>query len=149
LDDRRELEKKLRRLTSKDASSRAEEFLAKAVEIGPVRLVAGVLAGAPADAAKEAASTLIAAHGDVVALFASNEGGKAAFYAGAGEDAVKAGAHAGELVRAVAKLVGGGGGGKADFAQAGAGSAAGLEKAVAAAAGLLTEMMQKERGNGK
>ena len=141
LDDRRELEKKLRQYTSKDASARAAEFLAGAVEVGPVRLVTGLLAGAAADAVKEAASSLIAAHPDVVAVLATDEGGKATFYAGAGEEAVKAGAHAGNLVRAVAKAVGGGGGGKADFAQAGAKTAEGLEEALAKAGEALEKTM--------
>ncbi len=133
LDERRELEKRLRQFTSKDASARAAELLEGAVEVGPVRLVTGVLEGATAEAVKEAASSLIAAHPDVVAVFATDEGGKATFYAGAGEAAVKAGAHAGNLVREVAKVLGGGGGGKADFAQAGAKTAEGLEGALAKA----------------
>jgi alanyl-tRNA synthetase len=141
LDDRRELEKKLRQYTSRDASARAAELLAGAVKVGPVRLVTGLLAGAAADAVKEAASSLIAAHPDVVAVFATDEGGKATFYAGAGEEAVKAGAHAGNLVRAVAKAVGGGGGGKADFAQAGAKTAEGLEEALGKTDSILRAMI--------
>jgi alanyl-tRNA synthetase len=100
-----------------------------------------LLAGAAADAVKEAASSLIAAHPDVVAVFATDEGGKATFYAGAGEEAVKAGAHAGNLVRAVAKAVGGGGGGKADFAQAGAKTAEGLEEALGKTDSILRAMI--------
>jgi alanyl-tRNA synthetase len=142
LDDRRELEKKLRQYTSKDASARAAELLEGAAKVGPVRLVTGVLPGATADAVKEAASSLIAAHPDVVAVFATDEGGKATFYAGAGEEAVKAGAHAGNLVREVAKALGGGGGGKADFAQAGAKAAEGLQEALAKAPQALAVMVK-------
>jgi alanyl-tRNA synthetase len=142
LDDRREVEKKLRRFTSKDASARAAELLAGAVKVGPVRLVTGVLAGAAADAVKEATSNLISAHADVVAVLATDEGGKATFYAGAGEAALEAGAHAGNLVREVAKAVGGGGGGKADFAQAGAKTAEGLEEALAGTAAALNKMVE-------
>ncbi len=142
LDDRRELEKKLRQYTSKDASARATGLLEGAVKVGSVRLVTGLLAGAAADAVKEAASSLIAAHPDVVAVFATDEGGKATFYAGAGGEAVKAGAHAGNLVREVAKVVGGGGGGKADFAQAGARTAEGLAEALAQAVPVLEAMVR-------
>ncbi len=141
LDERRELEKKLRQFTSKDASARATELLESAVKVGPVRLVTGVLAGATADAVKEAASALIASYADVVAVFATDEGGKATFYAGAGDEAVKAGAHAGNLVREVAKAMGGGGGGKADFAQAGAKTAEGLKEALAKTESILDAMM--------
>ncbi|UCH78354.1 MAG: alanine--tRNA ligase [Candidatus Coatesbacteria bacterium] len=141
LDDRRELDKKLRRLTSQEATAHAAELLASAAQVGPVRLVTGLLAGASADAVKEAASSLISAHGDVVALFASDEGGKATIFAGAGAEAIAAGAHAGNLVRDVAKALGGGGGGKPDFAQAGAKTAEGLEEALAQAERLLSEMI--------
>jgi alanyl-tRNA synthetase len=145
LDDRRELEKRLRQFTSREASARASELLAAAVRVGPVRLVTGLLAGATADAVKEATSSLIAEHGDVVAVLATAEGGKATLYAGAGEAALKAGVHAGNLVREVAKAVGGGGGGKADFAQAGAKTAEGLEKALAGAAVVLSPMLSKTK----
>ena len=141
LDERRELEKRLRQFTSKDASARAAEFLEGAVKVGRVRLVTGVLAGATADAVKEATSALIASHNDVVAVLATDEGGKATFYACAGEEAVEAGAHAGNLVREIAKVVGGGGGGKADFGQAGAKTAEGLEEALGQAAAILRAVL--------
>jgi len=141
LDDRRELDKKLKQLTSKDAGARAEALLAAAVTVGPVRLVTGVLAGAASDAVKAATSALIAVHPDVVAVLATDEDGKATFWAGAGEAALKAGAHAGNLVREVAKAAGGGGGGKADFAQAGAKTADGLAAALERAAGALKAMV--------
>jgi alanyl-tRNA synthetase len=141
LDDRRELEKKLRQFTSKDAASRAADMLASAVTVGPVRLVTGLLAGASPDAVKEATSSLISAHADVVAVFATDEGGRATIFAGAGSDAMEAGAHAGNLGREVAKAVGGGGGGKADFAQAGAKTAEGLAEALAGAAAVLKGMV--------
>jgi len=142
LEDRRELEKKLRQSTARDAAARAGELLDGAVAVGPVRLVVGVLEGATSDAVKEAASQLIAEHADLVVVLATDEGGKATLWAGAGEAALQAGAHAGNLVREVARALGGGGGGKADFAQAGARTNDGLKEALAGAATPLAKMMK-------
>lgn len=53
------------------------------------------------------------------------------------------------LVREVAKAVGGGGGGKADFAQAGARTAEGLEEALAKAAPILRAMLDAQTKSSK
>lgn len=130
LEDRRELEKRLKEFTAKEASARADQLLAAATRAGPVRLVAALWPDTPASAVKEAVAYLINRYEDVVAVLATDEGGKATIYAGAGAAAVRAGVDAGKLVREVAKALGGGGGGKADFAQAGAKDARGLAEAI-------------------
>jgi alanyl-tRNA synthetase len=54
-----------------------------------------------------------------------------------GPEAVKNGAHAGNIVREVAKMVGGGGGGRPDFATAGGKDPSKVDAALAAVKGLL------------
>jgi len=58
---------------------------------------------------------------------------KAIFVAAATKEAVKAGIHAGNIVREAAKAAGGGGGGRPDMAQAGGRDVAGIDKALSAA----------------
>ncbi len=69
-----------------------------------------------------------------IVVLASDMGEKVLLLAMATEDAVKAGAHAGKLVGEVAKITGGGGGGRPNMAQAGGKDASkidvALEKAV-------------------
>ena len=60
----------------------------------------------------------------------------------AGKDAVKAGAHAGKIIKEVAKLCGGGGGGRPDMAQAGAKDVAKLDEALAAAYDIVAGMIK-------
>jgi alanyl-tRNA synthetase len=52
-------------------------------------------------------------------VLASVDGGKLTFVSSCGADAVKAGAHAGKLIKEVATIAGGGGGGRPDSATAG------------------------------
>jgi alanyl-tRNA synthetase len=66
--------------------------------------------------------------------------GKVSFVSKAGPDAVKAGAHAGNLVRELAKIAGGGGGGRPDFATAGGRDPGKLDEAIEAAHGLVGGM---------
>ena len=72
--------------------------------------------------------------GSGVIILASDMGGKVNLIVTATDDAVKAGAHAGKIIKEAAALVGGGGGGRPNMAQAGgknpAGIKAALEKAV-------------------
>ena len=67
--------------------------------------------------------------------------GKATFVVKVGADAIKTGAHAGNLVKEVAKIAGGGGGGRPDFATAGAKQPEKVDEALAAAEGLLLQMV--------
>ena len=66
---------------------------------------------------------------------------KITFICKVGEDAVAKGAHAGNLLRELAKIAGGGGGGRADFATAGGKDPSKIEEALAAAEGLLAAMV--------
>ena len=58
------------------------------------------------------------------------------------DDVVKKGAHAGNLIKAIAKEVGGGGGGRPTMAQAGGKNPAGIEKALEAAPAVLEGMIK-------
>lgn len=71
--------------------------------------------------------------GEGVILLASVNDGKVSLMATATDGAMKQGAHAGNLIKAVAKLVGGGGGGRPNMAQAGGKNPAGVEDALKAA----------------
>ena len=81
--------------------------------------------------------------GEGVVLLASAVGGKVSLVAMATDGAVKAGAHAGNLIKAVAGMVGGGGGGRPNMAQAGGKNPAGIPEAVAAAEEILANQLKK------
>ena len=71
-------------------------------------------------------------------LAAVNEGGKPILMAAASDEAVAAGFHAGQIIKAISSNIKGGGGGKPTMAQAGGKDASGIEAALAAATELLS-----------
>lgn len=80
--------------------------------------------------------------GGVVVLAALMDGGKISILTMATKDAVAKGAHAGNIVKAVAKICGGGGGGRPDMAQAGGKDASKLAEALDAAWGIIEEQIK-------
>ena len=128
-------------LGAKLAATRLDSILAGAVKVGSTRLVTARLDGMAADVARSLADSIRASGPDTVAVLAVTDGAKLNFIAVAGPDAVKAGAHAGKLVSAVAAVTGGRGGGRPDSAMAGgrdiSAADAALESAQAALSGML------------
>ena len=75
--------------------------------------------------------------GEGVVVLASDKDGKVSLLAMATDEAMKKGAHAGNLIKAIASLVGGGGGGRPNMAQAGGKNAAGIPDAIKEVAKVL------------
>jgi len=130
LDQQRQLEKPLRSLKDKLASGQGTDLAAGAVDVGGVKVVATQLDGADAtalrnavDQLKERLKSAVIVLGTVVA------DGKVSLVAGVTPDLVGR-VKAGEIVGAVASKVGGKGGGRPDFAQAGGTDAAALPTAL-------------------
>ena len=73
-----------------------------------------------------------------VAVVGIEDDGKISFFCKVGPEALKLGAHAGNLVREVAKVAGGGGGGSPTFAQAGGKGIERIDEALASAEKFLT-----------
>ena len=75
--------------------------------------------------------------GEGVVVLASGNDGKVSLIVTATEEAMKKGAHAGNLIKAIAGCVGGGGGGRPNMAQAGGKNPAGIPDALKKAAEVL------------
>ncbi len=121
---------KLKDRMAKDA---AGDILDKAREIGGVKVLAAEVQGMDMNGLRNLGDQLKDKLGDSVVVLACAADGKVSLMATATDGAVKKGAHAGNLIREIAALVGGGGGGRPNMAQAGGknpeGVAAALEKA--------------------
>lgn len=80
--------------------------------------------------------------GEGVIVLASSLDDKVSLVAMATEEAIKQGAHAGNLIKEIAKLVGGGGGGRPNMAQAGGKNVAGIQDALTKASEVIKEQLQ-------
>lgn len=133
LDAQRDLKQKL----EKARSQGAVQAQSTTVDIGGVELAISDLGEGEAQEASQSADRLVEGKPLRVAVVAVAVEGKAMFVAKAGPDAVKKGAHAGNLVKELARITGGGGGGRPDFATAGGKDATKIAEALAAVEGVL------------
>ena len=78
-----------------------------------------------------------AAEKDVINVLAAVNGGKVTFLVSVSDSLLEKGYHAGNMIKQIAKVAGGGGGGKADMAQAGAKDPSKIEEALAFAESLI------------
>ena len=106
-------------------------------EVKGVKLLPVKMSGVDMAALMNLGDQLKAKLGDGVVVLASDNGGKVSLLAMATDSAMKAGAHAGNLIKGIAKLVGGGGGGRPNMAQAGGKNAAGIDAALKEAESVL------------
>lgn len=133
----RELEHEVSRLNDKLAAGEIKSIADSAKKVGDYNLYTAKLSGAKTEMLRSICDDIKQKDDMAVILLASCDGQKGNFAAAAAPGAVKAGAHAGNLVRAVAALTGGNGGGKPDFAMAGAKDVSLIDSAVEKAAELL------------
>jgi alanyl-tRNA synthetase len=130
LDRVRQLEKEVRSLKDKLASGQGVDLASGAVDIQGVKVVATKIDGADAGALRNAVDQLKGKLKTAVIVLASVEGDKVVLVVGVTPD-VTSRIKAGELVGTIAAQVGGRGGGRPDFAQAGGSNPAALDAALA------------------
>jgi alanyl-tRNA synthetase len=134
LEDQKRLQKQLVQLESKLARSQAGDLVAAAREVAGVPVLAARLDGLDPDGLRSVVDTLRDRLPSGVIVLGSAVDGKVSLVAAVSKDLMKR-FPAGRLVQEVAKLVGGGGGGRPDLAQAGGKDASRLDEALATVTG--------------
>jgi len=109
-------------------------------DIGPFHLVVEKLSGADPKDVQARADRIVEQGANRVAVIANTADAKLVFVVKCGAEAVKAGAHAGNLVKTMAAVAGGGGGGRHDFATAGGRDVSKLDEAIKSGRDALAEM---------
>ncbi|WP_407282822.1 alanine--tRNA ligase [Methanolobus sp. WCC1] len=135
----KEFKKENQRLKEDLAHVHVLQMANEAVNVAGMRLVAACISNADIDELVKIAGELTT-NKDMVVLLASESGG-VKIVGAAGEDALKAGADAGKIVRAMSQTVGGGGGGKPAMARGGGVDASKIDEALAAGQSLLEEQL--------
>lgn len=124
-------------LKSKMAQDAAGDIMNQVKEVSGVKLLAAELEGVDMNGLRDLGDQLKEKLGEGVVVLASANGGKVSLMVTATEGAMKKGAHAGNMVKAIAGCVGGGGGGRPNMAQAGGKNPAGIPEALEKAAEVL------------
>ena len=138
----KEKEREAEALNAKLAAMRVESLFASAQDVKGVKLITAKLAGVEPAALRVMCDKVLEHSQDCVAVIAGVNGGKINIAACAGKDAQARGAHAGKIVRDVAVIAGGSGGGRPDSAMAGAKDIAKLEEALSAAEKIVADMLK-------
>ncbi len=113
------LNKEIEKMKSKAASSGLDDIIKGAKEINGIFVVTAKLSGVQPNNLRELADKISDKLNDGVIVLASDNGDKVALIAMATKGAIDKGAHAGNIIKEVAKITGGGGGGRPNMAQAG------------------------------
>ncbi len=117
-------------LKSKAAKEALGDVMNQVTEIKGVKLLAAKVDGIDMNGLRDLGDQLKEKLGEGVVVLASNMDGKVNLVAMATDAAMAKGAHAGNLIKGIAALVGGGGGGRPNMAQAGGKNPAGIDKAI-------------------
>ena len=137
----KEKDKEIEKLTSQINAQKAKQFDAK--EIGGIELIASDEIDAGSDIRTLAETIRDEKANRVVVLAAVNsEKGTVSFVCACGPDAIAKGIVAGNVVREVAKIAGGNGGGKPDFAMAGGKEAGKIKDAISACESIVESMIK-------
>ncbi|MBQ7049785.1 MAG: alanine--tRNA ligase [Firmicutes bacterium] len=131
MEQMKELQRELASLQSKLASGAADDILKAAEKVGEISVLTAYKPEMDANALRQLGDSLKDKLGECVILLAGGSD-KLNFVAMATDGAVKAGAHAGNIIKEAAKTAGGGGGGRPNMAQAGGKDASKAEAALEA-----------------
>ena len=129
-------------LKSKMAQGALGNVMDKVTEVKGVKLLAAALEGVDMNGLRDLGDQLKEKLGEGVVVLASANDGKVCLMATATDGAMKQGAHAGNLVKGIAQIVGGGGGGRPNMAQAGGKNPDKIPEAIAAVAGILEDQIK-------
>jgi alanyl-tRNA synthetase len=135
--ENRDLRKAIEQVQRERARDEFESLLARIQQVDGVGLLAERVNVAGADELREMADWFRDKVDSGVAVFATVQNGKPLLIATVTEDVIRRGVKAGDLVRDVAKIVGGGGGGRPGLAQAGGRDPGKIDEALEAARALV------------
>jgi alanyl-tRNA synthetase len=140
IEGRRELEKQLNSVQKKSAQGSADELIAQARDVKGVRLVAARVPDMSREALRGLVDTLKQKLGSGVIALGMVEAEKVALIVGVTKD-LTAKCNAGKIIQAIAKEVGGSGGGRPDLAEAGGKDTSALNMALDTVPAILERML--------
>ena len=141
--ENKELQKEIQSLTAEITRLKSADMFSKPEIIDGLEVLVAKIDGATPDALRSMGDDIKAQNDNAVAVIAGVNGDKATIVTVCGKNAVAKGVKAGDVVREIAKLAGGGGGGRPDSAMAGAKDISKLDGAIAAASSIVSGILNK------
>lgn len=138
----KEKEKEIEMLQHKIADMRIEGLFQSAIEVKGCKVIFAGFTGTSPDAVKAMCDQVRANAPKMVAVFACVQNKKATVFAACGDEAVKKGAHAGNLIRQLTAKLGGKGGGRPEQAQGGVADIFNIDEALSGVPAMLEEMIK-------
>ncbi len=135
--DNKTKDKEIQALNAELTKLKSADALSKPVDIDGLEVYIARLDGTTPDALRSMGDDIKSTNDNAVAVIAGVNGEKASIVAVCGKNAVAKGVKAGDVVREVAKLAGGGGGGRPDSAMAGAKDLSKLDSALSSAINII------------
>ena len=142
-EEAKSLEKELEKIKSKLALSQVDDIINSALDIEGVKVITKNINGMDVNGLRQLGDTIRDKMGSVVVVLGSVQEDKVLLLAMATKDLVTKGVHAGNIIREVAKMTGGGGGGRPDMAQAGGKDPEKLNDALNLVADLVKGQLKK------
>ena len=139
----KEANKQLEIAKAKLASSQIDSLFQNAVEVDGVRIVTVYLNGTTPDTLRSMMDKLRDKEPNAVGALIGTDGSKTTLAVGVGKNALARGLKAGALVKQIAAIAGGNGGGKPDFAMAGIRDTSKIDDALNAVEGIVKENLEK------
>ena len=139
----KEASKQLEIAKAKLASSQIDGLFQNAVEVDGVRIVTVYLNGTTPDTLRSMMDKLRDKEPNAVGALIGTDGSKTTLAVGVGKNALARGLKAGALVKQIAAIAGGNGGGKPDFAMAGIRDTSKIDDALNAVEGIVKENLEK------
>lgn len=139
--DLKKLQSENESLKAKAASDALGDVMDKVTEVKGVKLLAVYVPDVDGNGIRDLGDKLKSQLGEGVVVLASSKDGKVSLLSMATDAAMKAGAHAGNLIKEIASVVGGGGGGRPNMAQAGGKNPDGINDALAKAKEVLESQL--------
>ncbi len=144
LDENRKLKKQIQQGPAIDINGEVQKLLNKAIQIGNATVVIGELPAVPIEKLRSQIDWLRKKVDNLIVVFGTRDDSKVQLISAVDNELVKQGISAGNLIRQIAKIVGGGGGGKDTLAQAGGKQPEKLDDALKSAEEFIRHIFDNE-----
>lgn len=136
-------EREIEQLRNRLVSGEADDIISKAVEVKGIKVVSARFDTLDIDGLRNTGDMLKNKIGSGVVVLGSGYGDKVSFIVTATKDVMDRGIHSGNIIKEVAKVAGGGGGGRPDMAQAGGKDASKINDALKTAISVIETQIKE------